>query len=39
MTTTRARPEAEPPAEEPRIPDPIALDALATAAPSPCSLT
>ena len=33
MTTTRARPEAEPPADEPRIPDPIALDAMATAAP------
>ena len=33
MTTTRARPEAEPPAEEPRIPDPLVLDAVATAPP------
>ena len=35
MTTTKSRPAPEPPAdpEEPRIPDPIALDALATAAP------
>jgi NADH-quinone oxidoreductase subunit D len=35
VTTTRSRPAPEPPADpdEPRIPDPIALDALATAAP------
>ena len=33
MTTTRSRPGPEQPSEEPRIPDPIALDAMATAAP------
>ena len=33
MTTTKSRPAPEQPSEEPRIPDPIALDAMATAAP------
>jgi NADH-quinone oxidoreductase subunit D len=33
MTTTKSRPAPEQPSEEPRIPDPIALDAMATTAP------
>jgi NADH-quinone oxidoreductase subunit D len=33
VTTTKSRPAPEQPSEEPRIPDPIALDAMATAAP------
>jgi NADH-quinone oxidoreductase subunit D len=33
VTTTKSRPAPEQPGEEPRIPDPIALDAMATAAP------
>ncbi|MGH2393111.1 MAG: NADH-quinone oxidoreductase subunit D [Candidatus Limnocylindria bacterium] len=33
MTTTKSRPAPEQPSEEPRIPDPIALDAMATSAP------
>ena len=32
MTTTKSRPAPEQPSEEPRIPDPIALDAMTTAA-------
>jgi NADH-quinone oxidoreductase subunit D len=33
VTTTRSRPAPEQPSEEPGIPDPIALDAMATSAP------
>jgi len=33
VTTTKSRPAPEQPSEEPRIPDPIALDAMATTAP------
>ncbi|HUG95492.1 MAG TPA: NADH-quinone oxidoreductase subunit D [Pleomorphomonadaceae bacterium] len=33
MTTTKSRPAPEQPGEEPRVPDPIALDAMATTAP------
>ena len=33
MTTTKSRPAPEQPSEEPRIPDPIALDAMASTAP------